>query len=73
MFVLLGLYAQVMTSGAAVAWPWLFSLMCCMKMFLSWTTPSGDDPVLNTLSSFLFWVICSANELKEILEKERLA
>ena len=67
------LYAQILKSGAAVVSPWLRSLMCFMKMVVSWTTPSGDDPVLNTLYDLFFRVICFANELWDILEKERQA
>ena len=71
MIVLAVLYAQILMSGAAVESPWLLSLMCFMKMFVSWTTPSGGNPVLNTLYDLFFRVICFANELWDILEKER--
>ena len=35
------------------------------------STPSGGNPVLNTLYDLFFRVICFANELWDILEKER--
>ena len=71
--VLLVMYAPIM-SRAAVEVPWLLTLICLlMKMFLSWTTPSGEDPTLNDLSRFFFWVIWLSNELYEEWQKERQA